>query len=119
MITGETVIEGLNIPNALRRLGGNSALYSRLLQSFLKGGELAALRAGILDGDAVKAGNSAHALKGTAANLSVTEIWDAAAALERSLKESGAVSAGHREALDAIEQQFSKLSALCAPYFEG
>ena len=64
---------GVDIDEALRRLGGNEALYTKLLGSFVK-------MAGAYEVDASDVTpiiEKTHALKGTAGNLSLTPLYKA------------------------------------------
>lgn len=119
MITATTTIKGLDITDALLRLNGKEALYTRLIGHFLKGAELVALKSSIESGDLKSAINDAHTLKGASANLSAVEIQAAAAKLELSLKASEAINDEHIAILHEIEKLFRDTSELCAPYLEG
>lgn len=119
MITATAKIKGLDIADAMLRLNGKEALYTRLIGHFLKGAELTALQESIENGNLQSAVSAAHTLKGAAANLSAVEIQAAAATLERLLKESEAINDEHFSVLREIEGLFSEAKVLCAPYLEG
>ncbi|GAB2842514.1 hypothetical protein GCM10027277_07130 [Pseudoduganella ginsengisoli] len=83
---------GLDLPNALNRLGGNAALLSRLLTVFISDFDtlLPQLRQAIAAGEYGKAARLVHRVKGAAANLSAHQLQAAASALEQGLLDSGA-----------------------------
>lgn len=68
---------GANIDEGLERLGGNQALYERLLGSFLKTMETHRLAADFDAGDLAGAIEKTHAIKGTSGNLSITPLYEA------------------------------------------
>jgi CheY-like chemotaxis protein len=80
-------VDGLDTADGLLRLGGNRALYLKLLRQFVEQqaaapAELAALLAA---GDLATAERQAHTIKGVAGNLGAGAVQAAAAALERAL----------------------------------
>lgn len=76
----------LDTEDALKRLGGNEAVYRMLLGKFLKGGTDAALKSAVADGGTEGIRAAAHTLKGLAANLSMPSLREAAATLEAAVK---------------------------------
>ncbi|MDH4100873.1 MAG: response regulator [Nitrospirota bacterium] len=87
--SGETIpdLEGVDVKAALKRLGGNLPLFNKLLSGFKTdfGGVVDEIEKAIEAGGFVAARGRAHALKGVAANLSLTEIQKVASALETAL----------------------------------
>jgi HPt (histidine-containing phosphotransfer) domain-containing protein len=79
-------LEYLNLDDAMKRLGGNRALYHMLLKKFLAGGDEDAIKTALAAGDHEGAVMAAHTVKGTASNLSLTALHQAAAAFEAALK---------------------------------
>jgi HPt (histidine-containing phosphotransfer) domain-containing protein len=77
-------LDGVNLSDGLRRLGGNNKLYLRLLRDFANA--QAKLPDEIRDamdaGDLPAAIRHAHSLKGAAANLAIPEVARCAGALE-------------------------------------
>jgi signal transduction histidine kinase/CheY-like chemotaxis protein len=69
----------------MRRLGGDVQLFVQVSQLFLEDCpvRLAAIGAAVDRGDAEEIRATAHALKGAAANISATRLFEATAALER------------------------------------
>ncbi len=68
---------GVDIDGGLKRLGGNEALYTRLLGTFVK-----AIRGQGIDpdfdtSDYEDVKEKAHAIKGTSGNLSITPVFEA------------------------------------------
>ncbi len=84
-------LPGVDQAAGLRRVGGNRALYRRLLGQFAtsEADAVARIRAALAAGDPATALRRAHTLKGVAANLGIVGVQAAAAALEAALK-SGA-----------------------------
>ena len=85
----------LDVPTALKRLGGNAKLYAKLLTQFQAsyesaGDEIAAL---IAAEDMSTAERSAHTLKGLAGNLGANNLQTAAAELEHLCRDNSDRSA--------------------------
>jgi HPt (histidine-containing phosphotransfer) domain-containing protein len=76
----------LDIPDALARLGGNKAIFVRLLNTFNKDTNWEQLKGSFSAGDLAAAASNAHAIKGMCGNLSMKALAAAAAELEQSLK---------------------------------
>ncbi len=81
----------LDVPTALKRLGGNAKLYTRLLDQFQNtyagaGAEMANLLA---SSDMETAERTAHTIKGLAGNLGASGLQVSAADLERLCREKG------------------------------
>lgn len=81
----------LDVQSALKRLGGNNALYQKLLTRFRDTytPDAAGLEALLEAGDLISAEREAHTLKGLAGSLGAASLQSAAAALEQTCK-SGA-----------------------------
>ena len=72
--------------SALKRVGGSTALYKRLLGKFVDGNYLAKLDELLAANDIPGAIAQAHTIKGVAANLSLLEINAVSQKLELALK---------------------------------
>ena len=68
---------GANVDEGLERLGGNQALYERLLGSFLKTMEAHSVTPDFDTADLTEAIEKTHAIKGTSGNLSITPVYEA------------------------------------------
>lgn len=68
---------GANIEEGLNRLGGNQALYERLLGSFMKTMETHYVEPDFDSNDYAEIIEKAHAIKGTSGNLSLTPVYEA------------------------------------------
>jgi signal transduction histidine kinase/CheY-like chemotaxis protein/HPt (histidine-containing phosphotransfer) domain-containing protein len=81
-------LPGVDVPGALKRLGGNAALLRNLLASFLKAKASAKdeLTAAGAAREAKKGESVAHAMKGTAGNLGIDAVAAAAADLEQAFR---------------------------------
>ena len=101
-------LPGFDVPAALARLGGNRALYRKLLAKLAAdhGGDAAAIRQAMESSDPETARRVAHTLRGIAGNLGAAELHAAATAMERTL-DGRAPAAAHGETttcLDALER---------------
>jgi PAS domain S-box-containing protein len=87
----------------MERLGGDEQLFTEVIQSFLEDcpRRLAAIRTAVDLRDAERVRAAAHALKGSAGNLSATALFTAAQTLER---------IGAERRLDALEAGWRQLS---------
>lgn len=89
------VVEGLDCRDALTRLGGNRALYARLLHQFLEQESVPTRISLYLDqGDRASAERLAHTLKGVAGTVGAREVGWAAAELELGIREGRVVELG-------------------------
>lgn len=68
---------GVNVDEGLNRLGGNQALYERLLGSFLKTMETHGTTPDFDTADLTDVIEKTHAIKGTSGNLSITPMYEA------------------------------------------
>lgn len=68
---------GVDIEDGLKRLNKNEALYKRLLGTFVKTMKAKTLAPDFDANDCTEAIEIAHAIKGTAGNLSLTPVYEA------------------------------------------
>jgi two-component system sensor histidine kinase/response regulator len=103
-VTPLPVIDGLDSAAGLGRVGGNRALYLRLLRQFADEERSAMSRIAGAEGrhDRATAERAAHTLKGVAANIGATAVAGAAAALEKAFR-----SDGPAEAIASARQQLA------------
>lgn len=89
-------IDGIDVQQALTRLGGNAALLRRLLRQFADGyGEAALpLQTSLDRGDRATAARMLHSLRGTAGSIGAMQVHAAAAALETALAAGSTVDLG-------------------------
>jgi two-component system sensor histidine kinase/response regulator len=82
-------LPGISIASGLGRVGGNKALYAKLLSKFREGQEhaVAAIRSALQSEDRETAGRLAHTVKGVSGNLGAETLYRAAAELEKAIKE--------------------------------
>jgi HPt (histidine-containing phosphotransfer) domain-containing protein len=107
-------IDGVDIKDGLKRVGGNSRLYRDLLLKFaVKNSEAGLQIANALHiGDRNTAERLAHTVKGVAGNIGIKPVQFAAEKLERSIRESDPATPANlqdfttvlRTQIDAIEQ---------------
>jgi len=94
-------IDGVDIREGVKRLGGNAEIYKKLLGVFLasKAGAVAEIKATLDSGDIDTAERLAHGLKGVAGNVSANGVHELAKHLEAVIK------SGDRAEIDeAIER---------------
>ena len=79
---------GIDMTAALERLGGNAALLKRLLAMFAKDFEPSQrlIRAAVDTGRWLDAADLVHKVRGAAGNISATELYESATALEDRLR---------------------------------
>jgi len=113
-------VDGVDFAEGQRRLGGNAALYRKLLERFVKeqADTPARVRDSLEAGDREDAVRAAHTLKGVAGNLGMREVQERAAALEAVL--AGRGSEGTDDAplqalASALAAVVPALSAALAP----
>jgi two-component system sensor histidine kinase/response regulator len=82
-------VDGLDNADGLRRVGGNTRLYLKLLCQFAsqQADAIGEIRAALATNDVESATRLAHTLKGVAGNLGAREVKDAAAAVEKLLRD--------------------------------
>jgi two-component system sensor histidine kinase/response regulator len=82
-------VPGLEAAAGLARVGGNRALYVKLLRQFVaeQGPALDQVAAALSTGDRALAERLAHSLKGVAGNLGATRVQSEAGVLERLIRE--------------------------------
>ncbi len=85
-----STIDGLDAQRGLARVGGNEALYRRLLLRFgeLHHDDVERIRAALGSGDRQAAAGVAHQLCGVAATLALVEIETLARELQHRLREA-------------------------------
>jgi len=90
-------LEGIDTKASLKRVGGNTALYLKILNRFhdSQGDSVQRIRASLLEGDRETAQRLAHTLKGLAGNIGAERLQQDAAVLERAIH-------GELEDLDPI-----------------
>jgi len=79
----------INAAEGLGRVGNNLKLYTRLLKLFLADGHLPLVDAAARAANYPDAAAQAHAIKGAAANLSLSRAYEDALALEQCFKAGG------------------------------
>jgi HPt (histidine-containing phosphotransfer) domain-containing protein len=98
--------------SALTRVGGNMALYKKLLVKFKDGEYREKLEALITGGDIEGATAMAHTLKGVAANLSLTEVHALSLQIETALKNGGDYASLLPQLTEASEATLAEIDTL-------
>jgi len=108
-------LDGFQVEEGIKRVGGDRALYRRLLLQFHDHSARAGseIRAALAAGDRARAKAEAHTLKGVAGTLSARELYAAAQALETALRKNAASVEAEAEAVVAAHDRVMRaLSAL-------
>ncbi|MBQ6595073.1 MAG: Hpt domain-containing protein [Clostridia bacterium] len=114
MLTLEALREyGANTAEGMARCLNNEAFYLRLVGMALDDANFGRLREAIAEGDAKKAFEAAHALKGSIGNLALTPLYDPISALTERLRGCGSIDAAG-DLPDAIWSSLEKARALKA-----
>ncbi len=97
-------LPGLEVAEALKRLGGREALYRQLLQAFTEHYNTIAddIEQGLTSGDHSTAHRLAHSMKSVAANIGAEPLREASAQLESIIKDG----ADTRDAIEHFRQCF-------------
>ena len=91
----------LDFNDGVKRVMNNAKLYVKLLTKFRDGTKLETLEAALAAGDLEKAQGEAHTIKGVAANLSLTELFNQTLELETQIK-AGAVQPGQMDTVTTV-----------------
>ncbi len=92
---------GVDTKAALSRMNGNEGLYVRMLGKFLTMMQDIDFPGEINEDDCPQLAEKAHAVKGTAGNLSITPMYSAYTEITELLRQNKGKDA--REALDQVE----------------
>ncbi len=103
-------VPGLDTTSGLARVGGNRALYQKLLRRFVEqeGTFAPQIATALAQGDAALAERLAHTLKGVAGNIGAEPVHAAAGMLEKLIRDGAAEPL----VTDAIQQVATSLSTL-------
>jgi CheY-like chemotaxis protein len=103
-------VDGLDSTDGLRRVGGNTKLYLKLLREFAsqQADAVEQVRAALARHDTESATRVAHTLKGVAGSLGAGPVQTAAAAVEKLLRD--------RAAPDATNPALAHLAAVVDPF---
>jgi two-component system sensor histidine kinase/response regulator len=111
-------LEGIDLVEGVKRVGGDRALFRRLLLQFREhsGNAGNEIRAALAAGDKAAARSAIHTLKGVAGNLSAVTLYKAAQKLESALRKGTEPAAEEVEALAAEHARvMAGLAVLKAP----
>ena len=90
----------VNVAEGVARMMNNPQFYVRMLAKFAGGPGIGPLEAAFVEGDVEKTLGEAHTLKGLAANLSLTGLFERSLELEAKAKE-GELDRGLMDAVKA------------------
>jgi two-component system sensor histidine kinase/response regulator len=107
-------LEGIDIAEGLRRVGGNRKLYRKLLVEFLQDHreDVHAIRKALDQEDLETAQRIAHTIKGVSGSIGAADLQRDAASLEAAFKE------GQQEQ-DLYPELLSRLEDVLAPVMQG
>ncbi|MCL2411283.1 MAG: Hpt domain-containing protein [Treponema sp.] len=94
----------INIEEGLKRVMNNAMLFAKLLSKFKNYTHISEIEAAFAENDLEAALNSAHTLKGLAANLSLTELYKQVQELEAQIK----IGTENNELLEKIKGVHAK-----------
>lgn len=100
----------IDVDDALKRVGGNRALYKKLLGRFVDGNYVDAIEKAILSGDSEDAARQAHTLKGVSANLSLERVRALSIVLEEAIRSGGDCSGDLAELRQAYDVTIGKIA---------
>jgi two-component system sensor histidine kinase/response regulator len=102
-------VDGLDSEDGLRRVGGNTKLYVKLLRQFAsqQADAVGQIRAALATNDVESATRLAHTLKGVAGNLGAGGVQNSAAVVETLLRDGSPA--------DAIRQALEQLVGVLDP----
>lgn len=111
-------VHGLDVPRGMAVMGGDSALYRKMLQRFCSGqqGFAASFQSAWASDDKVTARRLAHTLKGSASTIGATGVAELAALLEQVCEEGDDVGVATRlpSLMAELTPLLSKLEAALA-----
>ena len=91
----------VNVTEGTTRVMNNIKLYVKLITKFRNDNNLNDLEAALAAGDLPKAQGAAHTIKGVAANLALTELFNQCLELETQIK-NGAVNPAQTETVKTV-----------------
>jgi HPt (histidine-containing phosphotransfer) domain-containing protein len=106
----------VNFEEGLKRVMNNTKLYVRLLAKFKADTKLDELSAQLEAGDYEKAQITAHTVKGVAANLSLTELFERIRDLESQIKEKAVQPEALATVKTVFDETLKKLDEVVAQY---
>jgi HPt (histidine-containing phosphotransfer) domain-containing protein len=106
----------INFDDGMKRMMNNGKLYARLLEKFKSNTSMADLELRLAAGDLEGAQISAHTLKGLAANLSLTELFERIRDLESRIKERAVPEDALDTVKSAYEETLKRLDEVIAKY---
>lgn len=98
---------GIDIQDALARFMGNDTLLMRFLLNFPQDPNFQNLKQAMKEQNMEAAYQAAHALKGVAGNLSMTELFRQSCAITEDLRNKELSSAAKK--MDALETQYLRI----------
>jgi len=109
-------IPGVNAVDAVRRVGGNVAIYRVLLGKFVRDntGAHREITEALESGDRERARRLAHTVKGTAGNIGASELYDTAGILETAIARDD--REGTPQALEVFRESLERVLEALRPF---
>jgi HPt (histidine-containing phosphotransfer) domain-containing protein len=107
--------EYIDVNSAIARVGGNEALYKKLLAKFDASVDIIGFDEAIVGRDYIKAGEIVHTAKGVAGNLSLTLFFEQSSKLMDQLRGGGTPT---MEDLHMFKQCFEETKNAVHEYLE-
>ena len=98
---------GIDVADALARFMDNEALMLKFLLRFPEDKNFSQLEQALADGDATRAFEAAHTLKGVAGNLSMTRLFQQADRLTEDLRRQDLGAA--KDSMPELEEQYAHI----------
>jgi len=106
----------INAEEGSKRVMNNTKLYAKLLNKFKEDPSMSQIEAALADNDNETAKNSAHTLKGLAANLSLIELFNQCLDLETQLKNASLIPDQFESLKNAYTKTILEVDKVIAQY---
>jgi HPt (histidine-containing phosphotransfer) domain-containing protein len=113
-MAGETVY--VNVEEGVKRVVNNTRLYVTLLKKFKADTNMGLIEDRLGASDFEKAQGAAHTLKGIAANLSLSELFEKVRDLEARIKEKAVPPGALDGVKSAYDETIKKIDEVIAKY---
>jgi HPt (histidine-containing phosphotransfer) domain-containing protein len=102
----------MNFRELAENLGIEEELYLELIELFIQTGtsDLDKVRSAVEEGNAEKAANAAHSIKGAASNLGLMEVYEVAKKIEKQTRNDRLE--GIAESAQALKEKLNEIAGL-------
>ncbi|MDR0489944.1 MAG: Hpt domain-containing protein [Oscillospiraceae bacterium] len=102
----------IDLDDALKRVGGNMALYKKLLGRFVDSNYIEAIENALQSGNNEESARHVHTLKGVSANLSLVKVRVTSIELEEKIHSGQDCSSCLADLRDAFDATLEKIAEL-------